>query len=253
YDSLQQQVTASKEDWPKLKNEPIRDTCRTCKQPLLGEALTSATADKEQRMADYQARHKSLQERRDEAKAALAEAKWIDVAEQKETSIQAEAIWESLYDKLRAAKERERLTGEVADAEIAESAILHNLRDSIFILDSIKAYRAKEAELQAAEIQSKFTTLSIRLFKYVASRDEYDPDFSVQKDGKDFISLSVGEKIEAGLELTEVLHKQSGLVAPIFIDGIGEYTGPVQAFDQVITGCAVPNQDLKIEVDGVLA
>lgn len=248
YDSLQEQVAASKAGWPALKNEIIQDTCRTCKQPLQDDAVAAVKADKEQRMAAYQARHRDLQEKRDEAKAALSEACWIDVAKQSAKVSKLENEYDSLLASIRDLKERARLNAEVEAAATAEAATLASLRESTFILDAIKAYRAKEAELQAAEIQAKFSTLSIRLFKYVASRAEYEPDFSVQVDGKDYQLLSAGEKIGAGLELIEVLHKQSGLVAPVFIDGIGEYTGPVRAFDQVITGRAVPDQDLQISV-----
>lgn len=247
-ESLQQQVLDSKNGWPALKDEPTQDTCRTCKQPLQEEAVAAVTADKQQRMAAYQSRHKELQAKRDEAKAALDAAQWIDVEEQKEKARALEAVYEAALEKLRSAKERARLSAEVEAAEAAEAATLASLRESTFILDAIKAYRAKEAELQAAEIQSKFTTLSIRLFRYVQSRDEWDPDFSVQVDGKDYAFLSAGEKIGAGLELIEVLHKQSGLITPIFIDGIGEYTGQIKAFDQVITGRAVPDQDLEIQI-----
>ncbi|MDU5949080.1 MAG: ATPase, partial [Paenibacillus macerans] len=116
-------------------------------------------------------------------------------------------------------------------------------------LDAIKAYRAKEAELQAEKVQALFTTLQIRLFKFVKTTGEYESDFSIQMSGKDYATLSTGEKIAAGLELTEVLHKQSGLIVPTFIDGIGEYTGEVAVYGQLITGRAVKGQKLKIETE----
>lgn len=247
FDSLQQQVLASKNGWPALKDEAIADTCRTCKQPLQDDAVAAVVADKEQRKAAYQERHKDLQTKRDEAKAALDEVRWVEVSELRQRMNAIEAQYDPIYDQLRAAKDRDRLTGEVEAAAAAETATLSSLRESIFILDAIKAYRAKEAELQAADIQAKFTTLSIRLFKWVESRGEWDPDFSVQVDGKDYDFLSTGERIGAGLELIEVLHNQSGLIAPVFVDGVGEYTGSIKAFDQVITGRAVPDQPLLIE------
>lgn len=249
---LQQQVESSKASWPSLKNEEIQDTCRTCKQPLQTESVEAVTADKERRMAAYQVSHKDIIAKRNEAKEALAEAKWIDVAEQQAKVRAIEDRYDVVLDAIRQLKERDRLTTDVEQAKADEEATLASLRESTFILDAIKAFKAKEAELQAAEIQSKFTRLSIRLFKFVKSSGEYEPDFSVQMDGKDYISLSFGEKMEAGLELTEVLFKQSDLITPVFIDGIGEYTGPIAAYDQVITGRAVHDQELQIEVDGVI-
>lgn len=249
YVSLEHQVKESFNAFPALRDEPIKDTCRTCQQPLKPEDVEKVQADKDQRVAAYKAKHKDLQAKRDEAKAALEAARWIDVEEQKEKACKLQWDWEVLANQLRDAKEHKRLKTEVEAAAAAEAATLSSLRESTFILDAIKAYRAKEAELQAAEIQAKFTTLSIRLFKWVASRGEWEPDFSVQRDGKDYKSLSTGEKIGAGLELVEVLHNQSGLVTPIFIDGIGEYTDPVKAFDQVITGRTIREQELKIQID----
>lgn len=246
YESLERQVKDSFAAYPALRDEAINDTCRTCQQPLKPEDVEKVQADKDQRVAAYKAKHKDLQNKRDEAKKALDEAQWIDVAEQKEKARSLEMAWEDLVCRQSAAKERARLTTEVESAAAAEAATLASLRESTFILDAIKAYRAKEAELQAADIQAKFTTLSIRLFKWIESRKEFEPDFSVQRDGKDYIALSTGEQIGAGLELVEVLHNQTGLITPIFIDGIGEYTGKIIAFDQVITGRAVPDQPLTI-------
>lgn len=250
--SLQSQVSASAKEWTPLKEEAIADECKTCKQSLPEDAVKVVTEDKERRMEAYKSKHAVIVNKRKEAEAELVTLKRIDVAEQlqkvRELNHQLEAIGESI----RNYKERARLSAEVQKAKADEGATLASLRESTFILDAIKAFKAKEAELQAAEIQSKFTTLSIRLFRYIASRDEYEPDFSVQKDGKDYISLSVGEKIEAELELIEVFFKQSDLITPVFIDGIGEYTGPIAAYDQVITGRAVKDQELQIEVDGVI-
>jgi uncharacterized protein YeeX (DUF496 family) len=252
WQQLDKEVKDSAAAWPALKEEPIQDTCKTCKQHLQDEAIEAVTVDKDRRVKQYRVKHADLQAKRKEAHEALKQVKRIDI-EAQQTKVRAlKEKHDALVGKIRDHNERARLAAEVTAAEATEATALTNSRETIFILDAIKAFRAKEAELQAAEIQSKFTTLSIRLYKYVASRNEYDPDFSVQKDGKDYASLSVGEKIGAGLELTEVLFKQSGLITPVFIDGIGEYTGPVAAYDQVITGRTVPEIDLKIEVDGVI-
>jgi hypothetical protein len=190
----------------------------------------------------------------DKKKAAQAEleaATLIDIAEQQAKAQTLKDAWTLILDKIKAHKDRARFEVELMQTKNIEAATLESLRESTLILDAIKAFKAKEAELQAAEIESKFTRLSVRLFKYVKTNDAYEPDFSIQMDGKDYQFLSTGEKIAAGLELTEVLHKQTGIIAPVFIDNVGEYTGPITAYDQVITGRAVPDQELKIEVDGV--
>lgn len=250
-DSLQEQVCVSAAGWKLLKAEQIKDTCPTCKQSLQAEAIDAVTANKELRMEAYKAKHSAIVVNRKEAEAELATLQYIDVSEQLQKVRELDQRLEPIKEAIRNHNDRARLATDVEKAAADEAATLAGLRESTFVLDAIKAYKSKEAELQAAEIQSKFTTLSIRLFKYVKSSDEYEPDFSVQAEGKDYSFLSAGEKIGAGLELIEVLFKQSDLITPVFVDGIGEYTGPIAAYDQVITGRAIPEQDLKIEVDGV--
>ncbi|MOA45596.1 hypothetical protein D3C78_1680050 [compost metagenome] len=67
--------------------------------------------------------------------------------------------------------------------------------------------------------------------------------------GKDYAALSVGEKITAGLELSEVLFKQSDLIVPTFVDGIGEYTGEFMIYGQLITAQAFKGRALTIETE----
>lgn len=238
-----------KRRFPALQNEPIADTCRVCKQPLQGDAVKAAEEEKQKRITDFKAEYDQLILQRKELEEELSKLEYIDVSEQIE---KVKALLEK-RDSLRKAisdqDERERLASEVEKAKADEADTLAGLKESIFILDAIKAYRAKEAELQAAKVQSLFTTLSIRLFKYVKTTDEWEPDFSIQMDGKDYAVLSAGEKIAASLELTEVLFKQSELIVPCFIDGIESYTGKVAVYDQLITGRAVPDQELKIETE----
>jgi hypothetical protein len=248
--SISKQVDESKAAWPALKDEPIQDTCRTCKQQLQDEAVEAVNADKQKRIDTYKTKHAALVERKKEAITALEALTLIDVTEQQAVVRAIEDKYDAVLEKIKAHKDRFRFEDELKQTKNIEAATLESLRESTLILDAIKAFKAKEAELQAAEIESKFTRLSVRLFKYVKTNDAYEPDFSIQMDGKDYQFLSTGEKIAAGLELTEVLHKQTGIIAPVFIDNVGEYTGPITAYDQVITGRAVPDQELKIEIIG---
>ncbi|MFP3340081.1 hypothetical protein R0J91_19035, partial [Micrococcus sp. SIMBA_131] len=83
--------------------------------------------------------------------------------------------------------------------------------ESIFIIDSIKDFRAKEAELQAEKVQSLFENLSINLFKEQKNGD-IKPDFEIEMDGKGYKKLSLSESIRAGLELRDVLSQQSEII-----------------------------------------
>lgn len=244
-----QQVESAKARYMKVYNEPIEDTCPSCKRPLDDEAVKAVTDSKEKQKEALREEHADLVAKRKKLEAEFAEIEEIDISELWKEMRELEQKRDELEDSIHAQANRQRLEDEVASARKAEADTLANLKESIFILDAIKAYRAKEAELQAAKVQSLFTRLKIRLFKFVKTSGEYEPDFSIQMDGKDYSTLSTGERIAAGLELIEVLHKQSGLIVPTFIDGIGEYTGDIAVYDQVITARAVKGQKLKIETE----
>jgi DNA repair exonuclease SbcCD ATPase subunit len=249
--TLQDQIEMSKERWPSLKNEVIEDSCRTCKRPLDEESVDAVKADKESRIEEYKANHNHLIKLRDEEKSKLSELEYIDVSEQLEKIRELEEKRYPLQNALQDISRYESLQGQVGAAEQSEHEILKSLNDSIFVLDSIKAFRAKEAELQAEKVQSLFTTLSIRLFKQNKGDGEFKPDFEIQMDGKDYQKLSLSEGIRAGLELREVLSQQSGINVPVFIDNAESITSFKQPKSQLITSRVVANQEFKVEVKSI--
>lgn len=241
-------VINSKEEFRPLKDEVIEDTCKTCKRPLEDESVKAVEADKERRIEEYKAKHALLVQEKKDALASLQALELVDLQEHRSQQFVHQQNLKVINEQLALLGVKESIEQDIEAAKQREHEVTSKLRESVFLLEAIKAYKAKEAELQAEELQSKFKTLSVRLFKYVKSSDSYDPDFSIQMDGKDYHYLSVGEKIRAGLELIEVLFEQTNMITPIFIDGIGEYTGKLTAYDQVITARAVENTKLTIEV-----
>lgn len=237
-----------------LQQAEIQKDCSTCGQDLTEEAKKRSEEAKSQLEVSKQAEIDLLAGK---VNPLIAERKALR-EELSNTELLPELTYTvtdllnenaTLNDQLRVDDNRTNLTTKLAKAKQDEIDYLKAKNDSIFLLDAIKAFKAKEAEIQTVKVQELFTTLSIRLFQYVKSNDEYKSDFMIQMDGKDFTSLSAGEKIAAGLELTDVLFKQSELITPVFIDGVGEYTGKIAVYDQLITGTAVPDQALLIEVE----
>lgn len=251
-ESIKVRIAAAKDRYMEAYNEPIEDACPTCNRLLDEDSVKAVTDAKELKKETLRAEHGKLINERKELEAKVAEIQPIDLEARWACLRELEIQRDKLEHLLVAHKRRSTLAAEVAEAKKAESDTLANLKESVFILDAIKSYKAKEAELQASKVQSLFTSLSIRLFKYVKSSDSYEPDFSIQMNGKDYLALSTGERIEAGLELTEVLFKQSELIVPTFIDNIESYTGRVAVYDQLITGRVVEDQELKIEAEVAL-
>ncbi|USK46316.1 AAA family ATPase [Cytobacillus oceanisediminis] len=243
---IQDRIEMSKERWPALKNEVIEDTCKTCKQPLDATSVEAVNADKEHRIAEYKSIHNGLLKERDELKKQLAETDFIDRTELQEKVKEADAKGQPIRESIRIHSQYEGLKTQVRNAEADEKSTLQALNDAIFVLDSIKAFRAKEAELQGEKVQALFETLSIKLFEDLKN-GEIKASFEIEMDGKGYRKLSLSEGIRAGLELREVLSNQSEVIAPVFIDNAESITSFKQPTGQLITSRVVAGQELKIE------
>jgi DNA repair exonuclease SbcCD ATPase subunit len=232
----------------KLKESEIDGHCEACNQPFREESLQFAQKNKEQLLEQFKGKFNKVVAKRKQLEEELSTLEYVDVSEQLEIVRGIQAQINQLETELTKHKEFERFQEQVNEAIKNENSTLETLNDSIFVLDCVKAFRAKEAELQAEKVQALFTTLSIRLFKQNKGDGEFKPDFEVQMDGKDYSKLSLSEGIRAGLELREVLSKQSNIIVPCFIDNAESITSFKQPTGQLITSRVVAGQVLKIEV-----
>jgi hypothetical protein len=246
--SIQDQIGMSKERWPVLKNEVIQDHCRTCKRPLDEEAVKAVAEDKEKRIAEYKQNHTNLLTQRELIKEELNQTEFIDVSKLLEQIRETDEKGQPLRNAIQSQLQFASLQEKVNEAKENEKIILQSLNDSIFVIDAVKAFNAKSAELQAEKVQSLFTTLSVRLFKQNKGDKEYKPDFEIEKDGKPYRTLSLSESIKAGLELRDVLSQQSEIIMPCAVDNAESITTFKQPNGQLILSRVVPDQELVIEV-----
>lgn len=244
--SLIRRVGEAKERYMAVYNEVIEEACATCKQPLDETSITAVSQNKEARKEPLKAQHKALCDQRDAEKEKLAVLVPIDVNEQYEQIRALEAERNAIAEYVKRQENKDSLAGQLEAAKKLEAEHLASNKDSIFVLDAIKSFNATEASLQVSKVEALFTRLKVRLFNFIESTGEYKPFFMIQMDGKDYTSLSLGESIMAGLELHEVLHKQSGLIVPCFLDNIESYTGEIKVYGQAIISRVVENQALQI-------
>ncbi|WP_256257625.1 MULTISPECIES: ATPase [unclassified Paenibacillus] len=245
--SMYDQAERMRNEFMLVHEEPILEACRTCGQALDDESRKKSELAKFARKVKINEDRKAVIAERKALEEEAASLFAVDITEQLQKVRELEQQREPIAEAIRNQLERTRLTSEVEKAKAAEEKTLADLKESIFILDAVKAFKAKEAELQVSKVDALFTTLKVRLHNYVKSTDSYEPTFVIQRDGKDYGQLSAGEKIGAGLEIAEVLFEQSELIVPCFADGIESYTGRLAVYDQLITGRTVPDQSLKIE------
>lgn len=238
-----------KEHFTQLKNEQIQDTCRVCNQPLQDEAVKTVEAEKEQRITQVKEQFQKVVDGRKALEEELQTLEYVDVSEQLEKLRKLQDQINPLEYEISKHKQFKGIEEQVIAAVEAEKATLESLNESIFILDSIKAFHAKEAELQAAKVEGLFKSLSIKLFETVKSTGESKPTFVVQMDNKDYAKLSFSEQIRAGLEVRDVLSEQSNLVAPCFVDNTETITKFKEPIGQLILARVVADKNLTIEID----
>lgn len=235
-----------KEDFQRLKDEEIQGSCRVCKQPLKDESLESAEMEKQDRIKKFKENYNAQVIQRKELEEELAKLEYIDVSEQLEKVRELERNREPLLQEIRNHGKYEQLLSQVNQAQADENETLQSLNESIFILDSVKAFKAKEAELQGEKVQALFETLSVRLFEE-QKNGEMKNTFEIELDKKPYRKLSTAEGIRAGLELRDVLSKQSELITPVFVDNAESITSFKQPVGQLIVSRVVAGQKLKIE------
>ncbi|TYS66341.1 ATPase [Bacillus infantis] len=245
---LQDQIDMSKEYWPTLKYEVIKDSCATCKRPFDEEARKAAEEDLEKRKQEYTKKHDQLRDERKVLQEQQSSLEYVDTTELKSEIKRLDDTGQPLRVAIQNYSQFNILQEQVSRARSAEKETLESLNDSIFVLDTIKAFKAKEAELQTEKVQALFETLSIRLFE-TQKNGEVKNTFIIEMDGKPHNMLSLSEGIRAGLELREVLSQQSEVIAPVFVDNAESITKFKQPSGQLILSRVVAGEDLKIKHD----
>lgn len=247
---LQEQITRSaKVTWPALKNREIKTDCRTCGQDL-DEASQKVVMDNhQQEMNDHKTKHEGLVEERKTLEGDLKKLKYIDVSEELKKVHAIQDKIDPINRQINNIKRFESQTEQIKQAEISETSTLESLNESIFIIDAIKAFHAKEAELQVEKVQALFENLKIKLFKELKGGGE-TPTFEIEKDNKVYRQFSLSEGIRVGLELRDVLSEQSEITVPCFVDNTESITRYKRPTGQLITSLVVAGKELEVVVDG---
>ena len=110
-------------------------------------------------------------------------------------------------------------------------------KDLSELINAVGAYIAAKAEITLSQL--KMEHAAIKLFDVVKTTGEVKDVFRFTYDGKDYRWLSTSEKIKAGLEVSAMLSRLTGLVYPVYIDnaeGITTKLAPIKS--QVILAYA---------------
>lgn len=225
-----------------LKSTPIEQACYACGQKLSDEAAALAEQTRQKELDEKANKYKTLSAQYNRMSSDLSSLKVIDVVDARELMERRHSI----ANQLQQIEAKRTIVEMIEDAKVNEKQIHESYTESVFILDAIKAFNAKEAEMMTEKVSSLFENITLQLFQVNKGDGEHKPWFEVEFNGKPYHKLSTAERIKAGLEIISVLSQQSGVGAPVFVDNaesIITYKAPA---GQLIE-CRVADKPLTIE------
>ena len=133
--------------------------------------------------------------------------------------------------------EADRIPEKIAEIEKSMAYTKNHMAELQKLIQAAKEFTVRRTELTLSRL--KMNRAAIKLYDVVKSTAEVKDTFKFTYDGKDYRWLSTSEKIKAGLEVSELLQRLTGLVYPTYIDNaecITTKLAPVQG--QVILAYA---------------
>jgi DNA repair exonuclease SbcCD ATPase subunit len=226
-DNLTDQITRQKQIVQDIKDEEIKELCSTCHQPLTKEAILKVKENRQARFNKEVATGKDLVQKVNDLKKSLSEMPETEDINREELNEIEDKLME-LQMAMKQSEQSSSLSDDINAAKEKKEAIRKELITSKAIVDAIKEFTSKRSELMVSKVDELFTTISVKLFETLKNGEE-KATFEIEMDDKPYSKLSTAEKIKAGLELIEVLSKQSEVVAPTFVDNaesILNFTAP---------------------------
>lgn len=255
YDDAKQKLLNLQADVKKVANivnqlntEVLPSECKVCGQDLQGEALDKVKHSHEEKVKQNKEKGAAVYKEFMELKAKL-ETMEVPTTGVVDTNDLIEKYYK-LQNELTSAERIAKMVADVKQAEENKNRVRQELGTARGVIESIKKFHTKKAELMVDKVNGLLDQLTVKLFEE-KKNGSIVPTFEIKMDGKEYTKLSTAERIKAGLELAEVLIKQSGVSIPVFIDNaesILKYTAPSA---QLITA-KVKAGELKIETKGEL-
>ena len=121
---------------------------------------------------------------------------------------------------------------------------IRTLQDKI---TAAKAYQSERAALLFAPVQMH--KAGLKLYEPMKESGELRDVFKLTWDGRDYVRLSLSERMRCGLEVVELLSQLSGKHYPLFVDNTESLCdlGAAQHDGQMILARVVPRQTLQVK------
>lgn len=114
-------------------------------------------------------------------------------------------------------------------------------------ITAAKAYQSERAARLFAPV--KMRRAGLKLYEPMKESGELRDVFKLTWDGRDYVRLSLSERVRCGLEVAELLSRLSGKSYPLFVDNTESLCdlGAAQHGGQVILARVVPRQTLQVK------
>lgn len=134
--------------------------------------------------------------------------------------------------------------GQVEALEKLDSEI-NNLHEKI---EAAKAYQFERASLLFAPV--KMRKASLKLYETRKESGEIYEVFKLCYDGRDYVQLSLSERVRCGIEVVELLSALAGKNYPLFVDNTESICdlGAALHSGQLILSRVMPNQTLCVQI-----
>lgn len=228
-----------------LSERPIKENCHTCGQRLTDEALEAVEANKKETINKLMQNGKAMAA---EYKKFFAELENLPT---RVNEADTQELQEHLYkmrSRLDEKKRLEELRVSVESAELAKEQIRQDMLEAQAVIDAVKEYETKKAEMMVLKVDALFDRLTVKLFEE-QKNGERKPTFEIEYQGKPYAKLSTAERIKAGLELVEALIGQAKITLPVFVDNAESIITFKKPSAQLITA-TVKNSGLTIKQEG---
>ena len=114
-------------------------------------------------------------------------------------------------------------------------------------ITAAKACQSERAALLFAPV--KMRRAGLKLYEPMKESGELRDVFKLTWDGRDYVRLSLSERVRCGLEVVELLSRLSGKSYPLFVDNTESLCdlGAAQHGGQMILARVVPRQTLQVK------
>lgn len=243
---LSERIFKQREIALSIREEKLQEDCHTCGQSLDDKSLEKVKEDHVARFKEAIEEGKRMTAELTTLKEKIAAMSEVEMPDTQRRSKELDDRLYPLFSKRDVVKRIADLQNDVAKAKEEKDVVLKDRNESQSILEAIKDFESKQALVMVKKVNDLFSTISVKLYEELKNGNRRDT-FEIEMDDKPYSKLSTAEKIKCGIEMIEVLSKQSGVIVPTFIDNaesILKYTAPT---GQLITA-KVKAGDLKIEV-----